>query len=310
MSVELVYKLNGELDAGISVEELSPFLLSFAKLVNDARMALQPESEAISVSVRPFEKGSFPIDLIIACTDGLHAFGEFLSGDQGTMAALTYLGFIQSTSGINLMELIRYLKGQRYKSSTRLDSGEVRYEANDGSSIVVPEKVDTLYNNCTIQNNIYPVFGKPFEFGAGVKSTESYVRGEEQSTRMVYDDAVVEPTRTYSSMDDVTGLDEMQNESSRRVWVHPRRVSLEGERSHWSFRVDKNSGGTTFSASVKDKDFLDDVKRGAIRLSNADLLLVELREMQNTKVLETITKYEVTKVVRYRPAPPQGSLVF
>jgi len=309
MSIELVYKLNGAMEEGVNVYELSPFLLSFAEVISAAHKALYPSNRDIAVNVRPFQKGSFLIDIVLLHKDALGQLAAFLASEESrnTLATLTYLGFIQGASGVNLVNLVQMIKslaGHRKPIVAKpLASGDVRYEASDGASITVPQQVSELYQNCNVQKHFYIGVAKPLEI-PGVSSTESYLKSDEATSKVMYDDVIVEPIRDYSSAA-VAAPESEQFENTRKVYVHPKRVSLEGEKGNWSFRIGE---GDHITASVHDEAFLEKVKHGFIRLSSADLMRVELVEKQTVRPANAsaTTTYEIAKVVEYTPAPAQG----
>lgn len=64
--VNLIYKLSGQgIEDGIDVFELSPILLSFGKMITEAHRVVYPDHREIAVNIKPFQKGSFEIDILM-----------------------------------------------------------------------------------------------------------------------------------------------------------------------------------------------------------------------------------------------------
>lgn len=307
MSVDLIYKLNGDIDEGINVYDLSPILLSFGRLITEAHKTLYPETKEIAVNIKPFSKGSFEINLLVFAQDHIQDLLAFLSSDTGKLIAgtLTYLGFVQSTSGISVLQLISWLKGKA-KRIERLDSGEVRYYSDDNTSITVSKEVSNLYQNCTIQQNIYNGVGKPLEI-EGVSSVESYIKQNEATTKVVYSKEIVPAIKDYATSQLPTENEESPVDNIRRIWVHPKRISVEGEKNNWSFRTGQSD---ILTANVSDEKFLAGIKDCSIRLSQQDRLLVEVHEKQSIKDGEITSSNEIVKVVDYEKAPQSREFKF
>ena len=200
--IELIYKLNGNINEGIDVFELSPILLSVGTLIKEAHRDLYPDDREVAINIRPFEKGSFEIDILLFAKTTLDQFLDFFKTGTGKniKEVLTYIGLISGPLGLNLVNLLKsisFVKGQ-LKSSEPLESGEVKLTSEKNNSITVPGKVYKLYQNCVIQNNIYPALVKPLELD-NVNSIDSYVKNEEEDTKVSLNKDIVPSLKTYSS---------------------------------------------------------------------------------------------------------------
>ena len=103
-------------------------------------------------------------------------------------------------------------------------------------------------------------------------------------------------------------LDEIKDDKRNitQCFLKPKRLSVEGEPDNWSFR---KGGDTVITATIKDQDFLDKIKSGEIRLAKEDLLEVNLLEIQEVHGEDIYAKYEVLKVLNYKPSPIQSRLI-
>lgn len=309
IGIDLIYKLNGNFDEGISVFELSPMLLSTGKLINESHKILYPSDREIAINIKPFGRGSFDINILMYAKDILQQALDFLKSDTGQNITLllAYLGYTSQFSGINLIQLISSLEGRTIKSIAPVNSGEVRYVADDNTSLTVAKQVDTLYQNCTIQNNIYQAVGRPLEI-PGVTSAESFIKSDETRTKVIYGKEISESIKQYSNQKTNVIVESPEEliENKRSMWVHPVNANLEGGPKSWSFRVGKDE---TIKAHITDENFLSDIKNGVIRLANADRLKVEMVEKQTVKGSEIITSNEIIKVEKYIREPEQEKLI-
>ena len=99
----------------------------------------------------------------------------------------------------------------------------------------------------------------------------------------------------------------MNKNHTRTVWLQPKRVSVEGERANWSFRLGPEN---IITASISDDNFLGKIKNGEIRLSNSDRILVELLERQVVRGMSVTVTNEITVVREYVRGPEQERLKF
>ena len=300
--VNLIYKINGVgIEDGVDVFDLSPMLLSFGKLIREAHKTLYPNNREIAVNIKPFQKGSFEINILLF-SGAIDYVLDLIRSSQGQeiKELLNYLGLITqpSTFLVSLIALIVALKG-RPKSIERLDSGDVRYTSDSGESITVNDKVHNLFQNEQIKQVIYSGIAKPFEI-EGVDSIESYIKDDER-TKTTFDKNIVKPIKNYSIASIPTLEKEETVENVRQLWVHPKRISLEGEKNSWSFRIAGSDNLITVN-NIQDDDFLIKVKTGQYRLANADALFVEILEKQIIRGNNVTSTVDILEVKEYKKA--------
>jgi hypothetical protein len=306
--IDMIYKFNGKgSEDGIDIFELSPVLLSFGRLITESHAIIYPTNPRIAVNVKPFQKGSFEIDLLMFTKGHLQQILDFMNSQKGQdiKNVLEWIGLITTASGVTLLGLISFLKG-RAKSIEKLNSGEFRYSTSNNETITVDSQVNSLYQNCQIQQTIYNGIGKPLEI-EGIDNSESFLKAEPDKTRVVHEKAIAEPLKTYSESE-LPSTDEEKNIENRRVlWLHPRRGSFEGEPNAWSFRIGENEAA--IKATIHDESFLENIKTGAIRLAQPDVIKAEIIERQkmrgNTIMPPT---YEIVKVLDYKMSAQQTAL--
>lgn len=301
--INLVYKLRGGCEEGINVFELSSILLSMGKLIDESHKSLYPGDRELAINIRPFEKGSFDINIVMYAKDLLQQALDFLNSDTGknTTLLLAYLGYTSQFSGINLIQLISWMKGKRLKSVEPLQSGEVRYSTGDNNSITVTRPIATLYHNCNVRNYIFPAIGRPLEI-PGVDSVESFIKHDKEKTKVSYDKNIIEAIKEYSSHEITNDPPDEIIENRMIAWVRPIKANLEGGVKSWSFRIGSD---LPFVAHITDNNFLDKIRNNVIRLANSDRLKVEILKKQIVKGSEMPTINEITKVIEYLKGPEQ-----
>jgi len=308
--IDLIYKLNGNIDEGISVYELSPILLSIGKLINEAHRVLYPSDREVAINIKPFGKGSFEINILMFAKDFIQQALDFLNTDTGKNITLTlaYLGYISQFVGIkiSLIGLISSLKGKKIESIEPLKSGELRFNSDDKTSVTVANEVGNLYLNCNIHQYIGSAVVKPLEIPE-VISVESFIKHDEEATKVIYKKDIVESIKEYSAQELPTNEPEEVTENKRTIWVHPIKANLEGGTKSWSFRVGKEE---TLTANITDEIFLGQIKNGDIRLANADRLRVEMVTKQVVKGPNISTINEITKVEEYVMEQQQPKIDF
>jgi len=305
MGIDLINKLNGKIDEGINVLELSPILLSVGTLINEAHRTLYPEDREVAINIKPFQKGSFDINMLLYPADILYRFLDFVKSDTGQNISLVlaYLGYTSQFSGINLIQLIYLLKGKKVKSIEPLKSGDVRYNSDDDTSVTVVKQVNSLYLNCNIKQNIYYGLGRPLEL-PDVESIESFIKHDEDNTKVTYKKEIAPSIKEYSTAELCVAAEPEITENVRIIWVRPITANLEGGPKSWSFRTGEDEKVT---ANISDEEFLETIKGGA-RLSSMDRLLVIMKDRQVVRGTNISTSHEIIGVKEYRKGPEQEYL--
>lgn len=301
--VELIYKLNGSaVDQGVDVFKLSPLLLSIGELLQESREIALPNSKPIAVNIKPFKKGSFIIELAIYAQNNLQMLIDTVNSDQAKeiKELIEWLGIGFSTGSATtygVIQLYKFLKGQP-KKFEETGPDEVRVYAQDDNSITVNKETFSLFQNNNIQQNIYNIYGS-FLGQEGIDTVDSYLE-EENTEKVTVDKSEVSFFNPANAIPTDANSEEKRNIT--RVFLKPKRISLEGEPDNWSLRKGKD---LIITATIRDEDFLRKVKNLEIRLSREDTLEADLLEMQTIYNDEVTVKYEVLKIVNYKKANVQ-----
>lgn len=302
--IDLIYKLNGDFENGINVFELAPVLLSYAELISESRKALFPERPPLAVNVRPFKDGSFDIQIVLHPITNIQKMLDFVRSPDGQniKELLEYIGLISGTvgaGGLSLVKLIKWLKGKPQKIE-KADTPEVKYYNSDGNITLVNPKIHTLYQSTVIQKNIYNGLARPFE-NKQVKNIECYIK-DDLNTREIFENDIVNSIKTYATGEIPSAEEITENINTRKLWVHPKRISCEGESNSWSFRI-VGSEETLKVTNITDDQFLQNVKESRYRLASADKLHIEVQEKQKMQGDKGTMTYEIIRVIDYITPP-------
>lgn len=299
----LIIKIKGpNVSEGIDVFDLAPSLLAMGEVIREANEIIGLPKRELGINIRPFEKGSFIIDIGLFAETNLQQIMQFLNSDTVTYIKqiLELIGLINiSGSGIfSLIQLLKWLKG-RPRKIERLESGQVRYTNSQGDIIIVNGKVDKLYNKPTIIENVY-LGHRPIE-KEGIEEIESSLK-DDPTTKVQSNKEDIKALRISSEI--AEGLEEI-DVPDREVNLTFKRGSFEGDPTNWSFRLNKD----IITAMIKDREFIRKLEDGRIRPNHVDTFKVILRErkkMRGQKYLSST--YEIIKIVKYEKGPLQKEL--
>ena len=304
--VNLIIKLEGPaIEEGLNLFDLVPSLIAIGKVITESNKIVNPEGREIAINIKPFEKGSFIIDLYLFAQTNFNQILSFISSDYAEQikTLLEWIGLTVAIGGgrKGLIQLIKFLK-DKPKNVEKLSSGDIRYTNKNGQSFTTNEKVNKLYNNCVIQNNTYQGFGKLLQ-QKGIDEINTYIKDDIKSLETIKKEDV-EALKNYS---EISGEENIINESESVIYLKFKRGSFDGDGNNWSFRIG-NKDKDIIVAAVKDDIFLKKVKSGEIRPNHKDTFEVILKTKQKMKNEELITSYEIMKVLKYTEAPKQMNI--
>jgi hypothetical protein len=303
--VNFIYRLEGkDISEGFDVFELAPILLSVGELIKESNKTLNPGGRDLAVNVKPFEKGSFIIDIVLFSQSNFQQIIDLVNSDnvKEIKELLEWIGLIYGGSigaGVSLIGLIKILRGKP-KTVEQIRPNEVRYTGEDGNTYTVDSKVHQLFSNCKIQNFVYNAYGKPLE-SDNIDKVECYLQEDQEGTKEVFEKDLAESFRTYSETQLPSLSLEEELVTSNDVFVSPKRGSFDADPRQWSFRLG-TSGEQVVKATIKDEKFLEKYRNNQIRLHYTDVLKIrlvqKLKKIDGDIKFDTIV-YEVEKVLEY-----------
>jgi hypothetical protein len=301
----LVYKLEGGIQE-IDVFRLAPTLLALGELIRDSNRELFPEGRDLGVNVKPFRGGSFIVDLTLVSSSHFQQLIDLLTPHsiEQIQHLLECIGLV-SGGAASAIHVFKFLKGKP-KSIEEISAGEVRYTAENGSSITVNREVHSLLSNTTIAKNIYNIYVPPMVDQPSVEEIKTYSEGHEDKAVIVKRDeipVIEESTGVSTDSDDLP--DTTKDTVHHGVLLNPKRGAFGDDPKDWSFW----KGDGIITANIKDKTFLTATASGEVRLNESDLLTVDLLERQKLKGtrLQKPT-YDIIKVTDYKKGPTQAKM--
>lgn len=311
--VNFIYKLEGEdISEGFDVFELAPILLSVGELIKESNKILNPGGKDLAVNVKPFQKGSFVVDIVLFSQNNFQQVIDFVNGEnvKEIKELLEWIGIVGGGT-TSLFWLIRKLQGKP-KIVEQLKPNEVKYTSENGNTYTVNIKVHQLFSNSRIQNFIYHAYGKPLE-NEKVDSIECYIQNEKEKTKESFEKEIVQSLKNYSEAQLPSLIAEEEIINSTDVFVSPKRGSFDADPRQWSFRLG-GTGEQIIKATIKDEKFLEKYRNNQIRLHYTDVLKVrliqKLKKIDGTINMDA-TVHEVEKVLEYYPAtqPVQTQMI-
>jgi hypothetical protein len=281
-------------------------------LIKESNKILNPGGRDLAINVKPFQKGSFIVDIVLFSQNNFQQIINFVNGEnvKEIKELLEWIGIISGSSA-SLVWLIKKLNGKP-KVVEQIKPNEVRYTGEDGNTYTVNTKVHQLFSNTKIQNFIYNAYGKPLE-SQNVDNIECYLQDEHDKTKEVFEKEIVKSLKNYSEAQLPSLVAEEEIINSTDVFVSPKRGSFDADPRQWSFRLG-GSGEQILKATIKDEIFLDKYRNNQIRLHYTDVLKVRL--IQKLKKIDgainmDATVNEIEKVLEYHPSsrPVQTQLV-
>jgi hypothetical protein len=300
--LHLIYKIEGQ-PHEVDIFELSRVLESLGQVLQEGNRIVHDQQRMdLEIKVKPFEPGSFIVDL------GLHlqqnaAYLAFLGSPEmlaHLKEVLEYIGLIKKTRevGASLLELLRRLRNGKPEKVEKTPR-TYEYHATDGGVITVSPAVHNLYNSGTVNNFIFNI-AAPAERPevAGIKT---YIKDAEELTGVTINRADAAAIKAYHEPPVLLAAPEVL-ESTTIHMLHPKSGNYGGTTGQWIFKVAGTS--QTLKAKITDIAFLSQYTNGIIRFYAADLLKARVKSEQRVEGSKVRTKNEITEVLEYRPAPP------
>lgn len=276
----------------MDVRELAPALLAMADLIKAANEELYGDKAEVRVAVRAsFKEGSFGIDMVFF-QDILTQLTELFSGKEASASA----NAIQILSGLGilgggLIGALRWLRGRRVERIEERDNRAVIWTADE--SIEIDLVTLRLLKNRRVRLELRNVL-RPLES----EGIDSFAATQGQALGAL----IVQGEVDYFSPPADTDLPLSDTLSRGMLLQIESAVFKDGNK--WRF----TDGARTFYATLEDPDFMARIDSGDERFGKADMLLVDLRQLQYAVNGELKSDYRIVRVVEHR-APLQKPLL-
>jgi len=271
----------GEMD----LAELGPALIGLSQLLKAAGRATYGEEAVVSVRAKATREGSFEVLLSLGVQGG-HMLWEFWK-QPDVQSASTLLGLLGLTVKDGAVQAIKMLRGSRPRKQERLKNGEVRIEAADGTSLVIPEPSLRLALDPTVRQALQRVVVQPLE-SDGIDT----VKMGSGTSRVVVTEEEIDSFRSLPDTDDDQFVSRFQK---------PFKIVSLHFTSGRKWRL--HDGRATRLVAIEDEDFNARVDRNEERFAKGDLLICEVEEISVRAGSDFSSHYVIKRVIEHRPAP-------
>ena len=277
----------------MDVRELAPALLALGDLLEESHSILNGGHGRLTTHVKSdFKKGSFEINLDLI--QNLADQAAFLLEHTKNWSAADIAKLVGLTAGtsISLIKFIKWLGNRKIKSSTIIQSGNIRIETEqEFDSIEVSPEVIRLARNKNVRLHLRAMIAPLKRIGFDL----FYAKEEGKEIETI-------EKKQVDSFELPEQPDQELTNQTRQVAVKVIGVFFE-EGLKWKLA----DGENRFNAVVSDKQFQKRIDHGEA-FSKTDILVIEL----NTKQIQTAdgirNEHEVLKVIRHIRSEEQSEL--
>ena len=283
--LDMVYEGPSLADGSMNVRDLGPALLAVGSFFDEANRVANGALATVSVNVRATSPGSFEITFeVIQSIGNTGVFqagvGDFIS-TAADLKELLIGGGLTTATGI--IWLIKALRG-RTPRVQKINDDLYKFTLGD-ETYEIPLRLLRLYQDVGIRRNIADLV-KPLN-----------EPGIDRVAFREKDHIIQEVTKG-----DVPSFALPDSKEKIVDVITPRALSIVSlvfkEDNKWRL----SDGDNTFSVTISDEAFLEQIDADAASFSKHDMLICELRTVQWRSNAGLSTEYEVVKVVEHRKA--------
>ncbi|WP_340104561.1 hypothetical protein [Rhodohalobacter sp. 8-1] len=281
----------------LTVKDLAPALIAFSDFLDQANSVINGKRVKVDLKFKASSEGSIIVEL------GLHAdiltqIVDFFSGDA--VAALLNLKEViglAGGSGYGIFKLIKWLKNRKIQKVKLSDGKKVVLILEDGDSIEITENELNVLKSIKARKYLSE-FKKPLLTG----SADEILIYDEKTKRSI-ENGIDTDTASYFDPPDVA--DELLLEKEQELVITIESLSFK-EGNKW--RV--SDGNNTFTATISDDNFINDVQDNREAFRRDDILRVKMTTKQYKTGTGLKTDHEITEVKEHIPPPDQLNIVF
>ena len=280
----------------MDVRELAPALLAMADLLKAANAELHGDTAEIRVAVQASVKeGSVGIDMLFS-QDVLTQLAELFSGKEASASAnaiqiLSGLGLLGSCLGGGLISFLRWQKGRKIERIEQRSNKAFIYTSDE--SIEVDLVTLRLLKNRRVRMELRNVL-RPLD----VEGIDSF----STSTSAGLAEIITKNELSFF-LPPADGEEALSDSTSSGLLLKVESAVFK-DGNKWRF----TDGSRSFYASIEDAAFMARVESGEERFGKADVLLVDLRQIQYSVDGELKSDYRIVRVIEHR-APLQKPLI-
>jgi hypothetical protein len=292
----------------MDVQELSPALLSFGRLIREANFQLNGRRAQVRILVTSdFEHKCFNINFELV-QNILQQISTFLGSDEikNVRAILTDLGIIGSAGagGLGVFQYLKWKKGrniQETRESTGTGDIIVQVEG-DGNSVVVSPQVFKLAESPKIRRAIEGALAP-----LGAENVKRIAFRENDKEVVAYnelDAKEIIASLSVSDLIEVPTPEETDEPDIVTAWLRVYSPVFDRRSEKWRFIY----GDHPIYADISDTSIAPDaIQRGGSFVNDLYTVRMEVRQ-HLTEGGEVRPEYKIIRVLDFRPAPQQGNL--
>ncbi len=285
ISFQVIYDGEALKSNEMNVKDLAPALLGLSDLLEETNQVINGSEAQIQLNVKgTFKTGSFHIDFNVV----QNIFGQItnLFNDPhiaGSAILLGLLGINAKEVSMGLIHFIKWLRGRKIKKITKTGKNKIVITVED-ESIEIDERVLSLFKNIRIRKSFDISITKPLE-KEGIDTFKTKYQDNEVIIKKEEREYFKEPEIEDEIID------------NQKITKHLQLLTITFvEGNKWKF----NDGVSTFSAEIKDLDFLRRVQDGQENFAIDDIFQVELNQKQILTLSGIKSEIEILKVISHR----------
>lgn len=268
-------------DHTIDARALAEAVLSMSDMFHRAQTILTPEDPPATLNIKAVEQGSFEVVMLLVSAKGsLDATMDVLlsrpAQAAGSLSALTGMVWASVTT-------IKKIAGRGIRSAPEVEPGVAELVLADGTTFRVPADQVHLVRDVEYRRTVREVM-RPL----GREGIESFrVTDESVHVQVGADDV---PSFELPNLPE----DDEVEVTTRDAVLQLLGVEFDGRK--WRF----TEGNSTFSATIEDVAFRDQIERGELSFGKNDLLRVTLRVRQYRDPSGRLkAEYVIERVLRH-----------
>jgi hypothetical protein len=282
VNFKITYEGSAISDNEIGARILADSLIGVSTAIEEANKLINDKNSEVFIKVKSnFRPGSFEVDLVQLLVS---------PGIQAAANLITILGFTGVGGYYGLIQVVKATKGGKIikKLNTEGDYSETYFE-NCEKPMVLHNPVIQCYEDKSIQESIERAL-RPLEKDG--YDAIGFSEGGNQPELITKEEYPI--FSCNRSIDDEDILDEIISEGFFGI----AQTNLEGHEKGWKLIRDQ---GSSFSVTISDQKFLNDVKNGKYTFCNGTTVRVKLRDITKRKTY-VVHEYEVIEIIAlYEP---------